>query len=36
MAIDGSAKIFPDDLGPKVYAGGGVAFGTLFLIPGAP
>jgi hypothetical protein len=35
-AIEGSAKIFPDELGPKVYAGGGVSFGSSFLIPGAP
>jgi len=36
VAIEASAKLFPDDLGPKVYAGGGVAFGTNFMIPGAP
>ena len=36
LAIEGSAKLFPDDLGPKVYGGGGIAFGTNFMIPGAP
>jgi hypothetical protein len=36
VVVDGSAKIFPDDLGPKVYGGGGLAFGSNFMIPGAP
>lgn len=30
--VDGSAKVFPDQLGPKVYAGGGLGLGFSYTL----
>jgi hypothetical protein len=36
VGADVSAKGFPDDLGPKIYAGGGLTFGMSYHVEGLP